>query len=78
MRNARKALLNACLAPIEPIRAAEYAGDYTERFARLEDRKTLPFGAVWAHYCYSNDIPGDGEWLQVVKDYERDVLSARG
>lgn len=78
MRNARKAILNACLAPIDPIRAAERAGDYTERFARLEDRKTLPLGAVWAHYCEMKGIPQDGAWLDEVKAYERDVLSARG
>ena len=78
MRNARKAILNAYLAPVDAIRAAEYAGNYTERFARFEDRKTLPFGAVWAHYCESKNIPLDGEWFNEVITYERDVLSTRG
>jgi L-rhamnose isomerase len=77
MRNARKAILNACLAPVESIRAAEYAGDYTTRLARLEDRKTLPFGLIWAYYCESRGVAPDGLWLDDVKSYERNVLSKR-
>ncbi|MEA4870651.1 MAG: L-rhamnose isomerase [Christensenella sp.] len=78
MRNARKAILNACLAPAAAIRGAEKRGALTERFARYEDRKTLPFGAVWAQYCQSRGIPQDGQWLNEVLAYERDVLGARG
>ena len=77
MRNARKAILNACLAPVQDIRAAEYSGDYTERLVRLEDRKTLPFGLVWAYYCESRGVAPDGAWFSEVKTYERDVLSKR-
>ncbi|PKM38925.1 MAG: L-rhamnose isomerase [Firmicutes bacterium HGW-Firmicutes-9] len=77
MRNARKAILNACLAPVERIRAAEYGEDFTSRLALLEDRKTLPFGLVWAYYCESRGIAQDGAWLDEVKVYERTVLSKR-
>ena len=77
MRNARKAILQACLAPVEAIRRAEYSADYTARLARLEDRKTLPFGLVWAYYCESRGVAPDGAWLGEVKAYERDVLSRR-
>ena len=77
MRNARKAILNACLAPVESIRKAEYDSDYTSRLVRLEDRKTLPFGLVWAYYCESRGIAQDGVWLDEVKAYERTVLSKR-
>ncbi|NCB06370.1 MAG: L-rhamnose isomerase, partial [Clostridia bacterium] len=77
MRNARKAILNACLAPVESFRAAEYSADYTTRLARLEDRKTLPFGLVWAYYCESRGVLPDGAWLEDVKTYERNVLSKR-
>jgi L-rhamnose isomerase len=77
MRNARKAILNACLAPVDAIRAAEYSGDYTARLAKMEDRKTLPFGLVWAYYCESKGVAPDGMWLNEVKAYERDVLSKR-
>jgi len=77
MRNARKAILNACLAPAAAVREAEYDEDYTRRLALMEDRKTLPFGLVWAYYCQSNDIPQDGDWFADVKSYERNVLSQR-
>ena len=77
MRNARKAILNACLAPVSALRDAEYQADYTRRLAGLEDRKTLPFGLVWAYYCESRGIAPDGVWLNDVKQYERDVLSKR-
>jgi L-rhamnose isomerase len=77
MRNARKAILNACLAPVESIRAAEYCADHTSRLARLEDRKTLPFGLVWAYYCESRGVAQDGAWLDEVKAYEQNVLSER-
>jgi L-rhamnose isomerase len=77
MRNARKAILNACLAPVDAFRAAEYRGDYTARFAQLEDYKTLPFGLVWAYYCETKGIAPDGAWLSEVNAYSRDVLNKR-
>ncbi len=78
MRNARKALLSACLAPSKDIRKAEAKGDYTSRLALLEERKTLPLGAVWDYYCEMKGIPADGEWLPLIKEYEKTVLNKRG
>ncbi len=77
MRNARKALLNACLANYEKMQQVEAEGDYTSRMAMLEERKSLPTGAVWAYYCLKNNIPADIEWLANVKKYEAEVLSKR-
>ena len=77
MRNARKAILSACLAPVDGMRAAEYEADYTTRLAMLEERKTLPFGLVWGYYCESRGIAPDGIWLDEVKAYEKTVLSKR-
>ena len=77
MRNARKAILSACLAPAKALREAEKAGDNTTRLALLEERKTLPLGAVWDYYCQKCGIPADGEWLFAVKQYEKDELSLR-
>ena len=77
MRNARKALLAAFLAPAKALRQAEAAGDGTGRLAMLEERRTLPLGAVWNYYCHSKGIPEDGAWLQQVRDYERKALGAR-
>ena len=74
MRNARKAILNACLAPAS-IRQAEYDRDHTSRLALQEERKTLPFGAIWDYYCMTKGIPTD--MLSEVKKYEKEVLSLR-
>jgi L-rhamnose isomerase len=72
-----KAILKALLEPIDRLRAAEAAGDYTARLALLEETKTLPFGAVWDHYCDACGVPVGEAWLADVRRYERDVLSAR-
>jgi len=77
MRNARKALLGAALAPVGEIRAAEAAGDYTRRLILQEERRTLPLGAVWDYYCYRKGMPSGGELYAGIAAYERDVLSAR-
>ncbi|MDD6245690.1 MAG: L-rhamnose isomerase [Firmicutes bacterium] len=76
MRNARKAILSACLAPAS-IRDAEHKGDLTSRLALMEERKTLPFGAIWDYYCMKQDAGVSTDWLAKVKRYETDVLSKR-
>jgi L-rhamnose isomerase len=77
VRNMLKSLLKAMLEPIDTLRAAERSGDYTARLAWLEETKTLPFGAVWDHYCERAGVPVGGSWLDDVRRYERDVLSLR-
>lgn len=77
VRNARKALLSAALAPIGRIREAENEGDYTARFALMEERKTLPMGAVWDYYCLRESVPVGEDWLRENRAYERAVLSKR-
>ena len=76
MRNARKAILSACLAPAS-IRDAEHKGDLTSRLALMEERKTLPFGAIWDYYCMKQNAGVGTDWLAKVKQYEKDVLSKR-
>lgn len=76
MRNARKALLNACLTPAA-IRDAEHKGDLTGRLALQEESKTLPFGAIWDYYCMKNGAGVGTDWLAKVRTYEQDVLSKR-
>ena len=76
-RNMSKALMLALVAPLDRLKAAERAGDYTTRLALMEDAKTLPFGAVWDQYCLSQDVPVGESWLAEVKRYEQDVLSLR-
>ena len=73
-----KALLLAHLEPIDRLREAEGSGDLTTRLAWLEEAKTMPFGAVWDYYCLQQDVPVGPQWLEVVREYESRVLSARG
>ena len=75
-RNMLRALLIALLEP-PGIRAAEAAGDFTARLALQEEARMLPVGAVWDHYCRSQDVPVGDRWLAEVKRYEKDVLLRR-
>ncbi len=76
-RNMLKAILKALLEPIDRLRAAEAAGDYTARLALIEETKTLPFGAVWDHHCDTHGVPVGEAWLADVRQYERNELSSR-
>ncbi|MEY2429171.1 MAG: L-rhamnose isomerase [Verrucomicrobiota bacterium] len=75
-RNMLRALLIGLLEP-PAIRAAEIEGDFTTRLALQEEAKTLPFGAVWDHYCERNGVPVGESWLAEVKRYEKQVLNER-
>ncbi|HET6249748.1 MAG TPA: L-rhamnose isomerase [Tepidisphaeraceae bacterium] len=72
-----KALLAAFLEPVELLRKAEEAGDFTARLALLEEAKTLPAGAVWDYYCQTQNVPAGHEWLEQVRSYQRNVLAKR-
>jgi L-rhamnose isomerase len=72
-----KALLAALLEPTPVLMELEATGDHFSRLAMLEEIKTLPLGAIWEFYCHTMDIPGDKAWMEVVKDYEKRVLSKR-
>ena len=41
----------ALLEPTDTLRRLETEGDTTARLALLEELKSLPWGAVWDHYC---------------------------
>lgn len=73
-----RALLLALLEPADRLREAEEAGDGTARLAWLEEAKALPFGAVWDFCCLEQGVPSGPAWLEVIRAYERDVLTARG
>lgn len=72
-----QALLQALVEPVEMLRKFESSGDYTSRLATLEHFKSMPFGAVWDYYCSQNNVPVGMAWLDDVRRYEREVLSAR-
>ena len=77
-RNFQKALLFALLQPVDKLKALQDNSEFSELMVVQEELKTLPFGDVWAEFCKRHNAPLDGEWFQIVKDYERDVLSKRG
>ncbi len=76
-RNVLRALLNALLEPIELLKSIETKGDYTYRLALLEEIKALPSTAVWEYYLLSEGVPIGIAYLDVIKDYEKRVLSKR-
>ncbi len=76
-RNVRKALLQALLEPRARMLAAEARFDPTERLALLEEQKSMPWQAVWEHYCLSRNVPTGIEWLSSVRAYEKDALTRR-
>ena len=72
-----KALLMALLEPIDRLRNFETEEDFTSRLALLEECKSLPFGAVWDHYCETKGVPVGSSWLAEIKEYERTDLMLR-
>ena len=77
VRATQKALLAALLEPTSRLNESEQAGDFTTRLALMEEYKTLPFGAVWDHYCQSHEVPAGENWSSAVKEYEQRVLANR-
>ena len=77
MRAMLKALLLALVEPTSKLRELEQAGDYTSRLAMIEELKTLPMGDVWNYYCLKQNVPVGPAWIDVVKQYEKDVTSKR-
>lgn len=76
-RNMQKAILWANLEPVKMLQKFELEGDFTSRLAYLEELKTLPFGLVWNAYCEMQGVPVGDSWIPMMKQYEKDVLSAR-
>jgi len=56
-RNVRKALLAALLEPYTQIQKAEENLDFTTRLLILEEKKMLPWQAVWNEYCNRKNVP---------------------
>ena len=76
-RNMQKALLSALLTPAEQLKAYQDAADYTKMLAVSEELKTFPFGEVFDEYCKRVGAPVGMEWMDVVDEYEKNVLSKR-
>ncbi len=76
-RSFEKALLNALLTPNEDLKRVQDEGDFTALLVKQDELKTMPFGDVWDEYCSRCKAPLDGQWLEMVRKYEADVLSQR-
>lgn len=76
-RNMRKALLVALLDPSQKLVAAEREFDFTTRLALMEEKKSMPWPAVWEYYCVTQDVPHGIEWLDTVRAYEAKILAKR-
>ena len=77
LRNADRALLTALLEPTDKIKQAEQSGDYGLRLAVSEEAKALPSSAVWDYLCLTKGVLCGIDWIDEVKNYEKDVLSKR-
>jgi L-rhamnose isomerase len=76
-RNMQKALLNALLIPSAELKGYQDSANYTKMLAVSEELKTFPFGDVFEEYCKKCGVPSGMEWMDVVDDYEKNVLSKR-
>ncbi|MBR3768396.1 MAG: L-rhamnose isomerase [Clostridia bacterium] len=77
MRNMQKALLGALLTPNEKLADCQNSGNFTEMFVLGEEVKSYPIGAVWDKFCEINEVPLRENWFNIVKEYEKNVLSER-
>lgn len=77
LRSVQKALLNALLTPNEALKKLQDENRFTELMVIQDEIKTMPFGDVWKEYCEQCGVPGDREWINDVKTYEKEVLSKR-
>lgn len=75
-RNVQKALLGALLEP-PTLKEIQNKGNFTKLMVVSEEVKTLPFGEVWNEYCRQCGKPLDGEWYNIVEDYEKEELLKR-
>ena len=76
-RATKKALLSAMLEPVHMLRDAENNKDYTMRLALIDEFKSLPSNAVWEYYCMSKDVALGIEWMEDLKQYEKNVMFKR-
>jgi L-rhamnose isomerase len=76
-RNMQKALLRALLMPLDHLRKAEDALDFTTRLTLTEEFKDMPFGTVWAEFCNRAGVPNGQALIKELDTYQSRV-SSRG
>jgi L-rhamnose isomerase len=77
VRAAQLAFLNALLEPVDMLRRYEEEGRNFERLALMEVMKTKPLGDVYNYYCLVNNVPVAEDYIPVIQQYEKEVLSKR-
>ena len=75
VRNLEKALLYALLEPNKQLKKLQDSNDFTSLQVKHEELKTLPLGDVWEEFLRREKVESD--YLKVVKEYEKKVLSKR-
>ena len=55
----------------------ENSFDFTSRLAYTEELKDFPYADVWNYFCLQNNVPVGLDWLEDVRQYEKEVLSKR-
>jgi L-rhamnose isomerase len=76
-RATQQAFLQALLEPTEMLLKLEENGRNFERLAWLDTMKSRMFGAVWDYYCFLNEVPVGGGFIDEVVKYEKEVLLKR-
>jgi L-rhamnose isomerase len=76
-RNTLRALLVALLEPQKMLKRFEVEGDFSSRLALQEELKSMPFSAVWDYYCLQRNVPVGMDYMNAIKDYEKQELSKR-
>lgn len=72
-RNMQKALLRALLMPLDRLRSAEDALDFSGRFVFTEELKDLPFGRVWDEFCTRMNCPSGLHLIDQLERYQSAV-----
>lgn len=72
-RNMQKALLRALLMPLDALKTAETALDYTTRLTVTEEFKDMPFGAIWNEFSKREDVPDGQALLKELEHYQKSV-----
>ena len=75
VRSVAKALLFALLQPTEKLAELQSKSDFTEIMVISEEMKTMPLGDVWSEYLRREGVCEN--YLERIKEYEREVLSKR-
>ncbi len=77
IRSMRKALLWALLQPMDLLMEYEETGNGWAAMALAEEQAILPFGEVWDEYCRRTSGALEGELIDLVTEYEEQVLRER-